>query len=67
MESLTRNLMVIEKVLNRYANRLDCSHSSLLAASYAAMKRCYEGDNYKKSIRKGKRILNYLMTEENES
>ena len=66
METLHKELNMVEKVLNRYAERLGVSYSSLSAASYIAMKRCYRGEGYKNSIRVGKQILDNHYALENE-
>lgn len=50
-------LKLIDRSLTRYAERACCSHATLVSAAYIAMMRCFKGENYKHSIRLGKRII----------
>lgn len=50
-------LKLIDRSLTRYAERKCCAHSTLVSAAYIAMMRCFKCENYKHSIRLGKRII----------
>lgn len=66
METLHKELYLVEKILSRHATRLGSSSASLSAASYIATKWRYRGVNFKRSIREGKQILVNLTEKENE-
>jgi len=61
METIERSMFAIEHLLNRHVARNRCSSHSLLAANYIASVRCYRGENYKKCIRLGRRILDHHL------